>query len=180
MDCRQFRKQHTYFIDDMLSGVATWAMREHLQTCASCSRFDTQLRRSLLIARQAPTVELSAGFQRKLSAKLAAEKLARPAFRELTAASQPRRIPLVAAAAAVLAVTVAGIGFYGAPIGDTVAVVSEIATPALQQTETVVRESPPAPLTQDQPVHPAMLLAQRATEQFAASQVRAASVRATH
>ena len=110
MDCRQFRKQHAYFIDDMLSGVETWAMRDHVTSCATCSRFDTQLRRSLLIARQAPTLEPSPGFQRKLSARLAAEKLARPAFREMTPPPRTRPVPVMAAAAALLAIGIAGLG----------------------------------------------------------------------
>lgn len=181
MDCRQFRKQHAYFIDDMLSGVETWAMRDHLTICASCSRFDTHLRRSLLIARQAPMLEPSREFQRKLSARLAAEKLARPAFREMTAApsSRTRRLPLWAAAVAAMAVGMAGFGIFATPASETTAVASQAVVLPLPTTEPVTRDRT-APPAEDQPVHPAMLLAQRATEQFAASQARAAGIRATH
>ena len=180
MDCRQFRKQHAYFIDDMLSGVETWAMRDHVTACASCSRFDTQLRRSLLIARQAPTLEPSQGFQRKLSARLAAEKLARPAFHEMTPPSRKRRVPLMAAAAAVLAVGATAIGVIATPPVAPVAIVAENSVPTRPLPETGIDAPRPAPVAQEQPVHPAMLLAQRVTEQFAASQARAVSVRPTH
>jgi hypothetical protein len=180
MDCRQFRKQHSYFIDDMLSGVETWAMRDHVGTCASCSRFDTHLRRSLLVARQAHTLEPSRDFERKLSARLAAEKLARPAFREMNTQSGTRRVPVIAAAAA-LVMGLLGAGMFSAtsdePVTVGVAVAERVPAIAL----------PLAPKAQSetaasvQPVHPAMLLAQRATEQFAASQARAAAgTRATH
>jgi hypothetical protein len=180
MDCRQFRKQHAYFLDDMLSGVETWAMREHVTSCASCSRFDTQLRRSLLIARQAPTLEPSRGFQRKLSARLAAEKLARHPFHEMTPQPRTRRLPLMAAAAAALAVGMAGLGIFATPAGQPVAAVAQTATPTPTTTDLSREELFPVSAPADQPVHPAMRLAQRATEQFAASQVRAASMRATH
>jgi hypothetical protein len=180
MDCRQFRKQHAYFIDDMLSGVETWVMRDHLSGCAPCSRFDSQLRRSLLVARQALTLEPSRNFQRKLSARLAAEKLARPAFREMTPLPQSRRVPLMAAAAAMLAVGAASLGIFAAPAGDPVAVVSPAVATAGATVEREILAYRPEPKPQDQPVHPAMLLAQRATEQFVASQARAAGVRPTH
>jgi hypothetical protein len=180
MDCRQFRKQHSYFIDDMLSGVATWAMRDHLTTCAACSKFDTQLRRSLLIARQARTLEPSGDFQRKLSARLAAEKLARPAFREMSPPPQSRRIPLIAAAVAALAAGVTGLGLIAPNVSAPAPARAEIVAGPVATAEPGTIKSPPTPLAQEQPVHSAMLLAQRATEQFAASQARAAGTRPTH
>jgi hypothetical protein len=179
MDCRQFRKQHAYFMDDMLSGVETWAMRDHLGTCALCSRFDTQLRRSLMIARQAPTLEPSRDFSRKLSARLAAEKLARPAFREMAAPAKSRRLPVMAAAAALVA-GLAGFGFFTTTATEPAVVASRISAPVAPMTVPVANKGSVAPATHDQPVHPAILLAQRATEQFIASQARATSIRATH
>ena len=177
MDCRQFRKQHSYFIDDMLSGVATWAMRDHLATCAACARLDTQLRRSLLIARQARTLELSRGFQRKLTARLAAEKLARPALRETTPPSKTRRIPMIAAAVAAFAAGITGLGVFGPRAGERVELVTEKQAAPVAIAEPASLASRPSPPVQDQPVHSAMLLAQRAAEQFAASQARAAGSR---
>lgn len=177
MDCRQFRKQHAYFIDDMLSGVATWAMRDHLSSCAACSRLDTQLRRSLLVARQMPTLEPSKDFQRRLSARLAAEKLARPPFTMVDAPRTSRRLPLIAAAAAVIAIGLGSVGVVSTPAHAPASLGAVSAVPAIVDPATV---KSPVVTAVEQPVHPAMLLAQRATEQFAATQARAASARATH
>lgn len=177
MDCRQFRKQHTFFIDDMLSGVATWAMRDHLGSCASCSKLDSQLRRSLLVVRQAPTLELSKDFHRRLSARLAAEKLAHPAFLQVTA-PRSRRAPILAAAAAFL---VFGIGGYRIVNQASATPMSQLpAVVATSAPEQVPAMSGPIARPAAQPVHPAILLAQRATEQFAEAQARAAALRATH
>ena len=179
MDCRQFRKQHAYFIDDMLSGVATWEMRDHLAGCGSCSRFDTQLRRSLLVARRIPTLEASKDFQRRLNARLAAEKLARPPFNAVVPPRKNRGLPLLAATAAAVAISFGTIGLLRVPAPESTPLpaVTTVQPPVQSEVPKTQLASPPVAA---QPVYPAMLLAQRATEQLAASQARAASVRATH
>jgi hypothetical protein len=180
MDCRQFRKQHAFFHDDMLSGVATWQMRDHIASCSSCARFDTQLRRSLLVARQAPTLELSRDFHRRLSAKLAAEKLARPAFREVEVRPRKRWMPAFAAALAAVAIGAAGLGIYGPSGADSLVTEAPPLTASMVPADTSVPDVRTSATPSPQPVHPAMLLAQRAAEQLAASQARTGAVRATH
>jgi hypothetical protein len=178
MDCRQFRKQHAFFVDDMLSGVETWAMRDHVSGCSSCAKFDSQLRRSLFLARQARTIEPSEDFQRKLSARLAAERLSRPLHERDPQTST--RFPMLAAAAAVVAAVGLSAGMMHTSTADEpVSLAPVTAVPPaplpLKRTDAAVGES-----TSVEPVHPAVLLAQRAAEQFIAAQSRAAAVRVTH
>lgn len=178
MDCRQFRKQHAYFIDDMLSGVETWAMRGHLSGCPSCARLDSQLRRSLLAARQAPALEVSTDFHRRLRARLAAERLANPHFLQEIRPARRRRMPVLAAAAALLAIGFGSVGILSQQADEQVTVNPvAVATP---EAAPVAAAPVAVAATPAEPVHPAVLLAQRAAEQFAATQTRSASARATH
>lgn len=70
MDCRTFRKNHVAFVDDLLPGVEMVAMQCHLCECDACARRDMLVRRSLLLARNVPLIEPSAGFRERLDARL--------------------------------------------------------------------------------------------------------------
>jgi hypothetical protein len=177
MDCRHFRKQHTYFVDDMLSGVATWEMRGHLATCRTCSRFDAQLRRALHAARRAPMLEPSRDFKRKLSARLAAERLARPVGRpelyfDAQSDSRPRMIArAVAASFAAVAVGVGGILAASGtdPLVHTPAVPMSSAVPVAPTLTPALFATMSSGLSSGS----AMVGAQRLTEEQAAIQSRA-------
>jgi anti-sigma factor RsiW len=85
MDCRQFRNKHVAFVDDVLPAIDMEAMRRHLTRCPKCSRQDTAIRRSLMLVRNLPTIEPSADFMNRLSARLA--EIGPPSYAEL---SSPR------------------------------------------------------------------------------------------
>ena len=70
MDCRTFHKNHLGYVDDTLSAVDTAEMHGHVAKCSWCARHDTAVRRSLLIVRNLPPVELSADFNSRLDARL--------------------------------------------------------------------------------------------------------------
>ena len=70
MDCREFRNKHVAFVDDLLPAVDMDAMRVHVTACPRCAKQDTAIRRSLLLVRNLPSIEPSADFQRRLSARL--------------------------------------------------------------------------------------------------------------
>lgn len=70
MDCRTFRKNHAAFVDDTLSGVDIIAGERHLLDCEDCARYDTTVRRALLVFRNLPIIQPSADFSRRLSARL--------------------------------------------------------------------------------------------------------------
>jgi hypothetical protein len=77
MNCREFRHKHDAYVDDTLSGVDLEAMGRHLRLCASCAAMDTRIRRSLLLARNLPTIEPSAAFSERLQMRLAHERALR-------------------------------------------------------------------------------------------------------
>ena len=74
MNCREFRRKHDAYVDDTLSGVDIEGMNRHLRLCQQCAALDTRIRRSLLIARNLPTIQPSAAFGERLQMRLAQER----------------------------------------------------------------------------------------------------------
>ena len=72
MDCREFRRNHVAFVDDLLPGIDLVRMQRHVLECDSCSRHDTMIRRALLVVRNMPRLEVSAGFSERLQLKIRA------------------------------------------------------------------------------------------------------------
>jgi hypothetical protein len=108
MDCRQFRKRHTTFVEGTMSARATSGMYEHLDGCERCAAFDAVVRRGLLVARNLPAIEPSRDFNARLQARLrAAAADTRPASDWVEPRSVGRRLLngiRVAAAMGVIAV----------------------------------------------------------------------------
>jgi hypothetical protein len=179
MDCRKFRNNHAAFADDTLPGVAMEHMRAHLGRCVVCTRYDARLRRAIMFARNAPTLQPSADFQRRLSARLAAERLAAP-FRP----AKPRwAYRIGAAAAAIVLIGGAGFALIGARVAQSnapLAMAPVVVRPASLPAEPMAAPAMFATVSSSLPVYPAVLLAQRATEQFAAIRERNATSQAAH
>jgi hypothetical protein len=74
MNCREFRRKHDAYVDDTLSGVDIEGMNRHLRLCQQCAALDTRIRRSLLVARNLPTIQPSAAFSERLQMRLAQER----------------------------------------------------------------------------------------------------------
>lgn len=89
MDCRAFRQLHGDWVDDILDPQESESLARHAGDCASCARFDTLARRALMVARNAPPIEVSADFNTRLQARLAEERRKRIA--ELPASHVERR-----------------------------------------------------------------------------------------
>jgi hypothetical protein len=70
MDCRTFRNNHLAFVDDALADAELVAMQRHLNECADCAKHDIAVRRALLVFRNLPAIQPSAGFQARLDARL--------------------------------------------------------------------------------------------------------------
>ncbi len=70
MDCTDFRRHHLAYVDDTLPGDVLVAAERHRVECATCGAHDTLVRRSLLIARNLPSIEPSADFSARLEARL--------------------------------------------------------------------------------------------------------------
>jgi hypothetical protein len=72
MDCREFRRNHVAFVDDLLPGIDLVRMQRHVLECESCSRHDTMVRRALLVVRNVPRIEPSADFSERLHTRIRA------------------------------------------------------------------------------------------------------------
>ena len=70
MDCRKFRDQHALLIDERCTALDAFEMRSHMRYCPDCQRHDIVVRRGLLLMRNLPTIEPSAGFRGRLDARL--------------------------------------------------------------------------------------------------------------
>jgi len=68
--CREFCDQHVAFVDDTLAGIELVRMQRHLAECKSCAKHDAKIRRALLLFRNLPSIEPSAGFSQRLEARL--------------------------------------------------------------------------------------------------------------
>jgi anti-sigma factor RsiW len=73
MTCGTFRENHAAFIDDALEDSERVAMLGHRAECAACAAHDTTVRRALLLFRNLPAIEPSAGFSARLDARLRRE-----------------------------------------------------------------------------------------------------------
>ena len=100
MNCPSFRDQHLAFVDLALVGEAHDAMMQHREVCDACDRFDTAVRRGLLIARNLPDVRPSTTFGSRLDAKLRVARLAETELQRANLLSRPAtlRTMLIAAA----------------------------------------------------------------------------------
>ena len=73
MDCREFCEKHVAFVDDTLAGIELVRMQRHIGECESCAKRDARIRRALLLFRNLPLIEPSAGFSQRLEARLRRE-----------------------------------------------------------------------------------------------------------
>ncbi len=174
MDCRDFRNRHLAFTDNTLSEVEVVAMQAHLAACERCSRYDTVMRRGLLVLRNLPTIEPSPEFLDRLNLKL--RHLQRADARAALYRG-PSIGSFVATAASVVA-----IGFLAA------AMLNRIVSPAKDLVLAPVVATRPAPLlpplinsdfvasaSVGLPVWPAAMVAEQAPVHFADAELRLAS-----
>jgi hypothetical protein len=103
MDCREFREKHLAFVDDTLPGIELVGMQMHLTECDGCSRQDAIVRRSLMLFRNLPAVQLSPDFSVRLQQRLHEAKMA-----DQAAAHSGRTRKLAAAAAGITSVVMLG------------------------------------------------------------------------
>ena len=95
MTCREFRARHLDYSDRTLSTARHAAAQAHLDACAACARFDTIVRRGLLLVHNLPPVPSTPDFHPRLTARLARARSAAPT---LERARRPRPLAIVAAA----------------------------------------------------------------------------------
>lgn len=76
MDCREFQENHLAFVDDTLPGIELLGLQMHLTECPDCARRDAIVRRSLMLFRNLPAIELSPDFSVRLQQRLHEVKIA--------------------------------------------------------------------------------------------------------
>lgn len=102
MDCRQFWENHLAFVDDTLPGIDLVGMQMHLTECEHCAKHDANVRRSLMLFRNLPLIQLSSDFAVRLEKEL---NLARIAD---AAAAQSGRSRRLAATVAITSTLILG------------------------------------------------------------------------
>lgn len=169
MDCKEFRERHAPFVDLMCSAHDENEMRQHMRVCSECTRHDTRIRRSLLLVRNLPTIELSPDFRARLDAKLRAVAL-EPAV----PASRPIRFSLRAFAS-----IAAGVAFVAYLASDVVRrskpaeIMMAPVVATLPQSEPAQEATPAmvAAVPTGMSVWPAIMLASQAQFQFVAAEL---------
>jgi len=106
MDCREFRDQHLSYVDDTLPGVELVRMQMHLTECPECAKHDATIRRSLMLFRSLPRIELSSDFSQKLERKL---REARMSDAAAISGGRTRRLGAAVTVSSVLILTYIGL-----------------------------------------------------------------------
>ena len=124
MDCRAFRQHHGSWVDDILDPSDANRLARHVDECATCARFDSLARRALLVARNAPQIEVSAEFSGRLAARIDEERRQRiseyrPSYVERRV-SMRRRPGLMRVAAGIAILTGGSVFTHGAVPRDGV------------------------------------------------------------
>ena len=105
MDCREFRENHLAFVDDTLPGIELVGMQMHIIECDGCARQDAMVRRSLMLFRNLPAIELSPDFSLRFQQRLHEAKVADAAAMH---SGRPRKL-----AATVAVTSVVMLGYIG-------------------------------------------------------------------
>ncbi len=166
MDCKEFAAKHAAFIDDTLPGFQMAAMRDHQTECARCARRDAEVRRALLLVKNLPPLQVSAGFEDRLRARITAEG---PAYR----GRPPRDFGYMRwGAAAVLLIAIVGVTSWPESESDRA-----VRLPAVFASAPVVMfgaegesaQAYVASMSTGIPMWPALMLAEEGPLRFAAA-----------
>jgi anti-sigma factor RsiW len=178
MDCRTFLKKHLAYLDDTLPGVEMAEMQRHLLACDACARQDASVRRALLVLRNVPAVEPTAGFSDRLRDRLRQER------KRVRRDEYPFRGPSVGvfagAGASVIALGMITVVMLGRESSSQTppslpAVVAYAPALADVPNEQVATPAFVASMSMGMPVWPALLLAEEGSLRFAATELQPAS-----
>lgn len=178
MHCREFRNRHVAFVDDLLPAIEMDAMRRHLNACSGCARQDSQIRRSLLLVRNLPPVDVSSEFMSRLNARIADLE---PVSRD-DIVVRPRPSMASAASFALLAAGIVAVAYlaretnnyFAAPGDMTIAAIA--AAPQVADLQPLELDASPmtnaalASVPTGIPVWPAVLMAGQTPMRFASLQ----------
>lgn len=70
MNCQEFLKLHSEFLDERMPRVEVERCRAHMASCTSCARYDRIVRRGLELLRRQPVPEVSDDFAARLDQRV--------------------------------------------------------------------------------------------------------------
>ena len=143
-------------------------MREHLRVCPECTRHDTAIRRSLMLVRSLPTIEVSEGFRARLDARLREEKLHPQAPEQRATRPSFGTFAAVAAGLAFIALTADVLRRSEAPSVALPPVVASLPEP---EPAAVTAPAMVAAVPTGMSVWPAIMLASQAQMHFVAAEL---------
>ena len=181
MDCREFRRNHVAFVDDLLPGIDLVRMQRHILECRSCARHDTMIRRALLVVRNMPRLEVSAGFSERLQSKIRALQASGDCRSEVSAHA---RVGFGTFAAVATGVMAAGLLAF-AVMGRSGSMSRDVALPpVVASLPADMMDGAPSPISAQAMVAsastgialwPAVMVAEQAPLHFAAAELRLAN-----
>lgn len=74
MNCQEFLKLHSEFLDERLASEDVDRVEAHAASCASCARYDRVVRRGVAALRKLPPASVSADFMGRLDVRLESAK----------------------------------------------------------------------------------------------------------
>jgi len=172
MICREFRDLHPAFLDDTLSAHDVVEMQLHLAECVRCSRYDTAMRRGLMVLRNLPPLEPSSDFIERLNQKLLAAQ-------DVDARAEHYRGPGIGTFLATAA-SVVIVGFLAAMVFDVAQPARDLRLPPViavrppmtpTESPSGVNSAFVASASMGLPVWPAAVMAEQAQEHFAAEEL---------
>jgi hypothetical protein len=169
MDCKEFLDRHSLYVDVRCSALEENEMREHLRACATCSRHDTLVRRSLLLVHNLPRVEVSPDFRARLDARL---RMVKP----FSAAAPAPRVALpsigvlLAAAASIVLLVFAAHG-YIARRDDAITLAPVVASLPESDPSSIASSAFVATVPTGMSVWPAIMVASQAPAHFVSAEL---------
>jgi hypothetical protein len=169
MDCKEFRERHAPFVDLMCSAHDENEMRDHMRVCGECEQHDTRIRRSLMLVRSLPVIEVSPDFRARLDAKLRAVRLEPHATARERGRFSLRALASIAAGVAFITYLAGDLVRGSEPVEITMAPVVASLPPS--QPMQVATPAMVAAVPTGMSVWPAIMLASQAQIQFVAAEL---------
>ena len=145
-------------------------MREHLGVCATCSRHDTLVRRSLLLVHNIKRVEVSPDFRARLEARLA---MVKPFSAPAPRVTRPSIGALVAAAASIVLLAYAAHGYVTRNHDDPLTLAPVVASLPDTDEASLASSAFVATVPTGMSVWPAIMVASQAPVHFVSTELSA-------
>ncbi len=167
MDCRKFRGQHAQFADDICSDLEAFEMRSHMRYCPECDRYDTVVRRSILLVRNLPAIRPSPDFNARLADRIRLE--ARNGA--MASATPPQLAQWVALAAAVTVLALGVTKVFAKAQPDIYRMAPVVASKPLRSTSPFGTSGLVATVPTGMSIWPAIMMASQAPAHFATAEM---------